>query len=54
MKKTIPMNEKKAGRVLGRKLAREVTVDELRSVAGGFHTLPGDTSDPIRGENSDH
>lgn len=55
VKKTIPNDEKKKkpGRVLGRKLAREVSVDELRSAAGGIFTMPGDTSHPIKGPDSD-
>jgi hypothetical protein len=54
VKKTVEKDEeKKAGRVLARKLAREVSVDELRSAAGGFYTMPGDTSHPIKGPDSD-
>jgi hypothetical protein len=45
--------KKKDGRVLARKLAREVSVEELRSAAGGLYTMPGDTSHPIKGPDSD-
>jgi hypothetical protein len=54
MKKIVTKNEKKKdGRVLGRKLAREVSVEELKSAAGGFYTNHGDSSSPIHGSDYD-